>query len=420
MAAADLLDAVLRKGQPLEDGGASNDLTPADRARARSLALETLRRLGQIDALIAQHMERNPGGRAETALRLATAEVGFLDGAPHAVVDAAVAMVKRNPKTVRFGGLVNAVGRKLAEDAPKLAEAEPAKAGRKNAPSWLWNMVSNAYGREIADAILAAHLNRPPLDLTPRDPDAAKALAASLGGALTPTGSIRLAPGSQISALPGYSEGAWWVQGAAAAIPARLLNPVAGMRVLDLCAAPGGKTLQLAAGGAEVTALDISESRLTRLRENLARANLTAEIIVADALEWTPDQPFDAILLDAPCSASGTIRRHPDLPHLRTGSEAKRLAALQSKMLGRAWSWLAPGGILVFATCSLDPVEGEAQVEGFLARQADAERAPIAPDELGGAAELISADGDLRTRPDLWPEIGGLDGFFAARFAKKP
>jgi len=419
MAAADLLDAVLRKGQPLEDAPPSAELTPAERARARSLAAETLRRLGQIDALLAQHLERNPGGLPEIALRLAAAEIGFLGGAPHAVIDAAVTLVKRNPRTMRFGGLVNAVGRKLAEDAPALADAEPLKAGRKNAPNWLRNMLTEAYGRDIADSILAAHLTRPPLDLTPRDPAQAAALAEQLGGALTPTGSVRLAAGAQVSALPGFADGAWWVQDAAAAIPARLLSPAPGMRVLDLCAAPGGKTLQLAASGAEVTALDISEARLERLHENLARTGLTAKIETADALDWAPERPFDAILLDAPCSASGTIRRHPDLPYLRKGGEAKTLAGLQDKLLDRAWDWLAPGGVLVFATCSLDPIEGERRVEDFLARHADAMRVAISADELGGSTELLTQAGDFRARPDFWPEIGGLDGFFAARLRKR-
>ncbi len=419
IAAADLLDGVLRKGDALEEGQLRADLTPAERARARALAAVTLRRLGQIDALLAQHMDRNPGGLAKIALRLATAEIGFLDGAPHAVIDAAVTMVKHNRKTVRFGGLVNAVGRKLAVAAPDLAKADAHKAGRKNAPQWLFNMALNAWGREAADAILAAHLDRPPLDLTPRDPAEVEALAETLDGALTPTGSIRVAAGAQVSALPGYDAGTWWVQDAAAAIPARLLSPAPGMRVLDLCAAPGGKTLQLAAAGADVTALDISTARLERLRENLSRTGLEAEVVAADALEWTPDRPFDAILLDAPCSASGTIRRHPDLPYLRKGGEAKALAALQDKLLDRAWDWLAPGGVLIFATCSLDPIEGEARAEAFLARRPEADRAPVSSAELGGASELLTAEGDVRARPDFWPEIGGMDGFFIARFQKR-
>lgn len=419
VAAADLLDSVLRRGEALDEGRMRTDLTPADRARARALTAETLRRLGQIDALLARHLDRNPGGLAEIALRLATAEIGFLGGAPHAAIDAAVTMVKRNRKTVRYGGLVNAVGRKLVEDAPGLAEIDARKAGRKNAPQWLFNMLLNAWGREAADAILAAHLVRPPLDLTPRDPAKADALARSLGGALTPTGSIRLPAGAQVSALPGYEEGAWWVQDAAAAIPARLLAPAPGMRVLDLCAAPGGKTLQLAAAGADVTALDISDARLERLRENLSRTGLNAEIVAADALDWRPDRPFDAILLDAPCSASGTIRRHPDLPYLRKGGEAKTLARLQDRLLSRAWDWLAPGGVLVFATCSLDPIEGEARAEAFLSQHDDANRTEISASELGGAAELLTPEGDLRARPDFWPEIGGMDGFFTARFRKR-
>jgi 16S rRNA (cytosine967-C5)-methyltransferase len=239
--------------------------------------------------------------------------------------------------------------------------------------------------------------------------------AERLGGAVTPTGSVRLAQGGQVTAMAGYDTGDWWVQDAAAALPARLLGDVAGKRVLDLCAAPGGKTLQLAAAGAQVVALDQNEARLSRVADNLARTRLTAELICADALDWTPTAPFDAVLVDAPCSASGTIRRHPDLPHIRGGDAIGALAAEQDKLLDRAFDWLAPAGRLVFCTCSLFPEEGEKRAAAFFRRHPTARRDPVDPAEIGGEAGFVSRSGDVRTRPDHWRDIGGLDGFFAFR-----
>ena len=262
-----------------------------------------------------------------------------------------------------------------------------------------------------------AHLVPAPHDLTPALPGDAEALAHELGARLLPTGTVRLANRPQLSALPGYAAGAWWVQDAAAALPARLVPAPAERRVLDLCAAPGGKAMRLASAGARVTALDISGPRMERLRENLRRTGLAAETVTADALEWQPDAPFDAILLDAPCTATGTIRRHPDLPHRTDGSALPALTALQARLLDRAWGWLAPGGVLVFCTCSLLPAEGEAQADAFLARTPNAALAPITGDDAI-PFEFV-ADGRLRTRPDQWPALGGLDGFFAARFVRR-
>ena len=267
----------------------------------------------------------------------------------------------------------------------------------------------------LLDAIAAAQLTDASLDLTVRDPAEAALWAERLGAARTPTGSLRLTRGVQLTALPGYAEGAWWAQDASAAIPARLMGAVAGKRVLDLCAAPGGKTMQLAAQGARVTALDIADARLERLRENLARTGLQAEIVVADALEWRPDAPFDAVLLDAPCTATGTLRRHPDIAHLRRDSDLGPLVALQDRMLDAAWGMVAPGGRLVFCTCSLLPQEGEARARAFRARTPDAAAVPVTAGEVGDAA-LIGPGGWLRARPDFWPDLGSMDGFFAARF----
>jgi 16S rRNA (cytosine967-C5)-methyltransferase len=275
--------------------------------------------------------------------------------------------------------------------------------------------VKAAWGAEAAAEIAAAHAEAPPLDLTLRDPGEASHWAGRLDATVLETGSLRLAARAQVSALPGFAEGAWWVQDAAAALPARMLGPVAGERVLDLGAAPGGKTLQLAAAGATVTALDVSGPRLRRLKENLARTGLAAAVVEADALGWTPGEPYDAIMLDAPCSASGTIRRHPDLPHLRSGTDLGPLLALQAALLDRAWGWLRPGGRLVFATCSLLPSEGEDQVAAFLARTPHARR--LRP-SLALPEGWLDGDGALRTRPDFWAGRGGIDGFHAAALAK--
>jgi 16S rRNA (cytosine967-C5)-methyltransferase len=333
---------------------------------------------------------------------------------PHAAVDAAVTLARAAPKGRYLAGLVNAVGRRVAEAGPALWQATP----EAPPPRWLAEPLTAAWGPEVAARIAAAHRQAPPLDLTPKDPAEAPALAAALGAELLPTGSLRLHGRPQVTALPGYDAGAWWVQDAAAAIPAHLLGDVSGRRVLDLCAAPGGKTLQLAAAGAAVTALDVSEARLARLRENLSRTRLAAEMVAADALAWSPAAPFDAILVDAPCTATGTIRRHPDLPHLERGRDPRAFAGLQAALLSRAWDWLAPGGCLVYAVCSLFPAEGEAQLAAFRAARPEARIVPPEAAALGLDPAWTDAAGGLRLRPDFWPERGGMDGFYAASLAK--
>jgi 16S rRNA (cytosine967-C5)-methyltransferase len=276
-------------------------------------------------------------------------------------------------------------------------------------PRWLRQPLVHAYGREAVTAIEAVQSVAPPLDITPRG-------TVLPEGEALPTGSIRLRDAGQVSALAGYDSGDWWVQDAAAALAARLLAVKAGERVLDLCAAPGGKTLQLAAAGAEVTALDISEPRMARVAENLARTGLSAQLVVADALHWTPDAPFDAILLDAPCSATGTIRRHPELPFLKDGSEIAGLTALQSALIDRALGFLKPQGRLVFCTCSLLPEEGEAQLSAALARHPDLQ---VLPPEIAGIDPAwVTEGGGLRLRPDYWAEKGGMDGFFMVTLRK--
>lgn len=395
-------------------------LTPGDRIAARRLTMTALRRLGEIDAEIDARLAKPLPQKAapiRDILRIAAAETAFLGGPAHAAVDAAVRLAKR--ADARLSGLVNAVSRRIAEAGPRLADRPRTEAGRLNAPPWLWKRLKADWGAEDAAAIAAAHLSPAPLDLTVKA-DAA-GWAERLGGEETPSG-VRLRNADDaVSALEGFEAGDWWVQDVAASLPARMLGEVAGLRVLDLCAAPGGKTLQLAAAGAEVTALDFSEARLERLRENLERCRLEAKIVAADALDWRPEAPFDAILLDAPCSASGTVRRHPELPWIKDEEGLDALAKTQDALLAAAWEMLAPSddparGGLIFCTCSLFKIEGEARIEAFLSKYQDAEMVcaeGIAP------AELLDGKGRLRSRPSDWAERGGMDGFFAARVAKR-
>lgn len=400
-AALRLLAQVTREGRMLSD---AKDLDGAIAARALRLAGLALRHLGRADALINARTERRPHPRVQDILRLALAEI-FEDGAaPHGVVNDAVALARMAQKTAKQGGLVNALLRQITVE-------DWAQAPAPRLPGWLRGPMAKAWGKTRVPAIEAAHLAGAPLDLTVAKD--AGSWAEKLGADMLPTGSLRLA-GGQVSGLPGYADGAWWVQDAAAAVPVRLLGDVTGMRVLDLCAAPGGKTMQLAAAGANVTALDLSEARLKRLRQNLARTGLSAEIIAADILEWEPEITFDAVLLDAPCSASGTIRRHPDLPYLRGGQDVEALTRLQYRMLDRALGWVRPGGALIYCTCSLLPVEGEHQIKAALGRHPDLSAEAPEPEEFGLPDAARSAHG-LRLLPDMWAERGGLDGFYMAR-----
>jgi 16S rRNA (cytosine967-C5)-methyltransferase len=398
-AAVAMLDAVLGEGRMLSDLSEPEALPPGDRARARRLAEEVLRRLEPAEARLAPLLRKAPPQGVRNILRLAVVEMA-LGAAPHGVVNAAVALARQGRRTQHLAGLVNAVLR-AAPQGPFTAV--------QKLPRWMRQPMVHAFGRDAVTAIEAVHAVPPPLDLTVRDG------AEAPEGAWLPTGSLRLAgPGGQVSALPGYAAGGWWVQDAAAALAARLLAPRAGERVVDLCAAPGGKTLQLAAAGAEVMAVDISAPRLARLAENLARTGLRAEVVVADALHWAPPGgAVDAVLLDAPCSATGTLRRHPDLPFVKDGSDLAGLVALQARLLDRALAMLRPGGRLVFATCSLLPEEGEGQLAAALARHPGlaVERADLAGVDPGWWTE----GGGLRLRPDHWADRGGMDGFFMAR-----
>ncbi|MEM9145492.1 MAG: transcription antitermination factor NusB [Pseudomonadota bacterium] len=396
--------AVLDRGRIPDAAAQAGE--PKERAEARALADLTFRHLAEIDAVLADRIPRMPRPPVSHILRVMAAELIYRPGGAHAAVDLAVRQTKGAGAT-KLAGLVNAVGRKIATEP-----TPPTLAPLKRLPGWMADRLVADWGRAKAAAITEAQRPVPPTDLTLRDPSAAEEFSALLGAETLPTGGLRLAERPQISALLGFEDGAWWVQDAAASLPATLVPEPETKRVLDLCAAPGGKTLQLAAAGAFVTALDISAERMARLEENLARTRLTAQTVVSDALDWRPNAPFDAILLDAPCSATGTMRRHPDLPHRSKPAALKDLLALQRRLLERAWDWLRPGGVLVYATCSLLRAEGEDQAAAFRARSG---AAPLATPTTGPFA---TAEGDIRTRPDMWAERGGLDGFFAARFLK--
>jgi 16S rRNA (cytosine967-C5)-methyltransferase len=408
-----LLDQVLGEHRLLSEvlgGGALDRLEPADRARAQRLATDTLRGLERADRLLQHHLKKYPPLHVRNVLRLATVELA-LGGDAHGVVNEAVNIVAAHHKLGHLKGLVNAVLRKMADEAPaKWVDLRPPRL-----PKWLRGPLVEAYDARIIGAIEAAHFAGAPLDLTAKTDPAA--VAAATGGEVLPTGSVRLRDAGQVSALPGFDAGDWWVQDAAAALPARVLNAQAGEQVLDFCAAPGGKTLQLAAAGADVTALDLSQPRLERLRENLRRTGLSARVEQGDALHFQGG-PYDAILLDAPCSATGTIRRHPDLPHAKNGDDFGDLIALQTAMIDHALGLLKPGGRLVFCTCSLLPDEGECQVDEALLRHPGltVDRAALA---LPGVdTTWITQEGGLRLRPDMWAEAGGLDGFYIACLRK--
>ena len=408
-----LLDQVIIERRLLSDllaGGTLNRLDPAGRARAQRLATETLRGIDRADRLISRHVRKKPPLPIRNILRLATTELAH-GGDAHGVVGEAVAMAGANRRTGSMKGMVNAVLRKLAVEAPRSWNDLRVP----GLPRWLRGPLVEAYGAGNVAKMEAAHYAGAPLDLTARDDP--EAVARATGGTLLPTGSIRLIDPGQVSAMSGFDTGDWWVQDAAAALPARILDPQPGEQVLDLCAAPGGKTLQLAAAGAQVTALDNSGKRMARVAENLRRTGLSATCVTGDALDHAGG-PYDAILLDAPCSATGTIRRHPDLPHAKDGSEIGGLIDLQAAMLAHALMLLKPGGRLMFCTCSLLPDEGECHVEAVLGANATVKSDRDALARPGIDPAWITSEGGLRLRPDYWGDLGGMDGFYMALLRK--
>lgn len=416
VAAAELLIAVMDRGRALED---ALEQTPSfkalegrDRAFARALVTAGLRHLGGVNAVLSRFLDRplpDTAYHGRALLHIGATQLLVLGTPAHAAVGETVEAANSLREARGFAKLMNAVLRKVATNGQEMLASLPPGA---DLPPWLYTRWRAAYG-ESAPRIAQALLQEPPLDISVKD--AVAAWAERLGGIVTPTGSVRLAEHAPVDALPGFDDGAWWVQDAAAALPACMLGDVRGKRVLDLCAAPGGKTLQLAAAGAHVTAVDKSDARLNRLRENLRRTKLQAEVIAADALDYRAD-PFDAVLLDAPCTSTGTLRRHPDVAWLRRPTDVRALAELQSKLVAAAAKLLKPGAPLVYAVCSLEPEEGEGVVAEALKN--GWRREPFNPGDVPGADEFITATGDLRTLPAYWPDIGGLDGFYAARLVR--
>ncbi|SCW87035.1 16S rRNA (cytosine(967)-C(5))-methyltransferase RsmB [Ancylobacter rudongensis] len=417
-AAADAVQSVMETGHPLEETleRLTRELDERDRGLARMIAATTLRKQGSLRALLRTLMERGipeKARRVEMLILVGAAQILFMDVPDHAAVGTTVTLVGEQASTAGFKGLANAVLRRIAREGKAIL---PDVADQ---PEWMVEGWTAAYGPAAGEAISRALAHEAPLDLTARENP--EILAEKLGGRLLPTGSIRLVEAGNVTALAGFEAGEWWVQDAAAALPARLLHPAAGMTIADLCAAPGGKTAQLAAAGARVVAVDRSAPRLRRLKANLARLNLTAEVIEADATRLKAG-PYDGVLLDAPCSATGTIRRHPEVAWTKAPADIVSLASLQTRLLANAAELVKPGGVLVYSTCSLEPEEGERQIAAFLALRPDFSRDPVAPGECGIPAEWINAAGEVRTLPtylpDEDPRYAGLDGFFAARLRK--
>lgn len=408
-AAVALLDKVLGDGRLLSEVSSQvlEKLEPEDRARAQRLTLDVLRSLERADRVLAKHLRKPPPLHVRNALRLGAVEL-CTGGAAHGVVNDVVNLVARHRRHSQLKGLVNAILRKVSVDG----SLEWAKLRTPRLPNWLRKPLVQAWGSEAIHGIEAVHYAGAPIDLTFKP----GAELSDLEGDLLPSGSFRLKNAAQVSALPGYETGAWWVQDAAAAMPAQLLAARAGETVVDLCAAPGGKTLQIAAAGAQVTAVDLSASRLDRLGQNLKRTGLNADLIQGNALEISGQ--FDAVLLDAPCSATGTIRRHPDLPHAKDGAGFGALIELQAQMLAHAWTLVKPGGRLVFCTCSLLPDEGECQVEDALDMFEDMSIGTQLSALPWVRPEWITEEGGLRLRPDYWADIGGMDGFYMAELQK--
>ena len=420
-AALDLLDRVLHQRLLLDEAVLQSPsfakLSERDRALAQQITRTTLRHLGQINFLISEFLDKplgKKGKSAENVIRLGLAQLLFLDIPDHAAIDTSVELCKGGQLSP-YRKLVNAILRRTQREGREILTELDAAA--LNTPHWLWTNWVSSYGEETARAIAEQHLIEAPLDLTVKTDPAT--WTERLDGTLMPTGSVRLPKHKgTITKLEGFDDGAWWVQDMAASIPARLLGNVSGMDVIDLCAAPGGKTMELAASGANVTAVDRSEKRLKRVRDNLERTNLSAELITADAAQWRPKVLADALLLDAPCSATGTARRHPDVLHLKQEQDVEKLANLQSRLLQAATDMVRPGGLIVYCTCSLQRSEGEAQIEAVLNSNLPVELAPITPAEAGTLTQSVTEAGYLRTLPHYLSEQGGMDGFFAARLRR--
>lgn len=426
-AAHEALSAALRRKYlldlALDEAVAARGLSSRDRGFARAIANETMRRFGQLDDLVRRFVPRPPpphrAGAALEILLAGACELLFLDVPAHAAVDGANRLAAADSKAVHFKPLINAALRRIAREGRAVMEAQDAP--RLNTPDWLWTRWCAAYGENTTRAIANVHAQTPPLDLHLRYARATS--PASRGGKelalIEMAGDIvRLERAGNVEELAGFAEGAFWVQDFAASLPVRLFGDVRGKRVIDLCAAPAGKTAQLAAGGAEVIAVERDEARMARLEDNLKRLKLEARLVLADVRDFQPERPADCVLLDASCSATGTIRRHPELPWIKSAADIPACSDAASELLDAAAGMVAPGGVLVFAVCSLEPEEGSEQIGHFLRRRDEFRRAPIVADEVFGLSVLVSSDGDLRTLPCHLAEQGGMDGFYAARLMR--
>jgi len=428
--AADILDGVLHKHRTLDDqldGAAAHPglktLPDRDRALMRRLVATILRRLGTLGHVLSRLLDRGiptDAPRAQSALLIGAAQILWMDVPDHAAVDLSVRLVQSDRRAAKYAGLVNAVLRRCAREGQPLIDE--VKSQTLDVPPWLLARWIAHYGETVARDIALAISHEPSLDITAKS-DAAQ-WATRLHGETLPTGTVRTLLQGSVTMLPGFAEGQWWVQDAAAALPARLFGDVAGKSIVDLCAAPGGKTAQLALAGAHVTAVDRSPGRMARLRDNFTRLALQTEAVVADALEWPGGNQglFDGILVDAPCTATGTIRRHPDVAWLRQEADIAALVSLQKRLLQKSVTLLKPGGTLIYCTCSLEAEEGEQAISALLAAEPALRRAPVEASEVAGLTEILTAEGDLRTLPSHLPHqdprLGGLDGFYAARLVK--
>lgn len=413
-AAIDIVSSALTRRAGVEEALSRpgfRNLEPRDRGFAMALAMATLRRLGPIELALDGRLAKPPPEAVRNILRIGVTQAFLMDTPAFAAVTTSVDLAASHSSTRAFKGLVNGVLRGLLREPPKLDDPESL------CPPWLYARWSAAFGADAASAMAALIADEPATDLSLKDPAQAERLAGELEAEILPGPSLRTARKGDVAAWPAYDEGAWWVQDASAAIPARLLDVKPGESALDLCAAPGGKTLQLAAAGAGVVAVDRSAARLTRVAENMTRMGLTAESVTADAGDWADTRTFDAVLLDAPCSATGTYRRHPDVLWAARPSDIAALAGVQSRLLDSAAERVKPGGRLVYCVCSLEPEEGEAQIAAFLARRKDFALAPAAPGEGGAPEASLRPDGTLRLLPHH--RAGGQDGFYAARLKRE-
>ncbi|HEY1223948.1 MAG TPA: RsmB/NOP family class I SAM-dependent RNA methyltransferase [Brevundimonas sp.] len=417
IAAGELLNAALERRGGMDE--ALNlphiaHLPAPDRGFARATAMAALRRLGEIDQILDRRLQKTPPAAVLTILRIALAQTLVLETPAFAAVSTAVKQAERDPKTRPYKNLVNAVLRGVGRDGPGLTTAE------SNLPDWLAARWRATYGEQALIGMALAAREEPPTDLSLKPGVDAEALAAAVDGNVLPGGTVRTGLRGDVAGWPGFEDGTWWVQDAAAAVPARLLDVKAGETALDLCAAPGGKTLQLAAAGASVVALDRSESRLKRLRRNFERTGMTAEVVAVPAEEWDDPRTFDAVLLDAPCTATGTFRRNPEALRATRPAEVAKLADVQHRLLDVAAAKVKPGGRMVYCVCSLEREEGETQIIAFLRRNPAFKLAPVDPEAVGAPSEAFAKEGWLRILPSMWPEQGSLDGFFAAKLERIP